>query len=689
MKKKILRLLLAGLMGLSLAACQNEPTTEVDWTVHDLNLQLPLKNEPVESGSVEQVIKFSTECLAEDATSKEVAFNVEKFDVPAGSTLEYDVYLETDAVGMGIFDIKLGKNFLSGSKGLTDESGVPASAMGNECVKVDLRLLSSGRWYHRVIHLPNTETETVSRVKFTAGSLVMGETNVCYYDNICVKDSAGNIVAEITDDYLASVEIYNTKKATSALEKVDDPAPNTERRSASDFAYISASCGTATGKDMLQLTFTLGDKYAAPAIYLGDVDAFCNFGVKGYVLTVKENELVLYSSGETVKEIASKTIILPDLGEEITIRLEVNGNELRGYYVDDMEGVEPWPEFVVSAEDMAGKSYGAMELYGRDCTVISLANAALEVEAVETTYVNPVILDSADPEVVYHDGVYYLYNTSAGYKVYTSTDLVNWEYQCETFDPAFTWSDEPKGWQWAPDVEYYNGKFYMVCSIDEQLGIAVADSPLGPFIPEEERFFDKTIDGNLFVDDDGQAYLYYVSFDGRDGEDFEYGIYCSKINLETLELDYASEVQVITVTEQFERYHDHENRLEDGGVTEGPYMLKQNGLYYLTYSGSDYESQKYAVGYAVSESPMGPFVKYEGNPIHIGNANVAGTAHHCFIRTDDSDEFLIFYHNHLDIENIHPRGASIDRARFAPTESGIDRLETYGPTTTPQKMPLD
>ena len=117
-------------------------------------------------------------------------------------------------------------------------------------------------------------------------------------------------------------------------------------------------------------------------------------------------------------------------------------------------------------------------------------------------------------------------------------------------------------------------------------------------------------------------------------------------------------------------------------------MLKQNGKYYFTYSGSDYLSKKYAVGYAVSDSPLGDFVKYEGNPIHIGNSSVYGTAHHTFTTSPDGSQLYIVYHQHKNVNEVELRKISIDKARFVPTESGIDRLETYGPTTTPQPMPL-
>ncbi len=714
MKMRVLSLMLAGLMAMSaLAACDNGDVNvdegdgsqqqevqgdgglsdngsddqgseglgseEVvsDVNVTELNVHLPIESEPSAVETVEKVLKLTVD--SEGGTpAKQMIINIDEIMIPAGSIFEYDVYLETDAVGMGICDIRFGSFYLA-SSGAIDDGGVGVNVESDNVSDYAL-----GRWYHREFDIPVTETVNSKMIRFGVGNLAESGTSVCYYDNIRIKDADGNVIFEADEDFIANYEIRQGKGLTCTFEVVDDPAPTVARKNYDEFKYIHEVLGQISDADKIDFAFTADSAKSEPALYIGDADSSCLYGIRGYILSAKDGYLTLYRSSETVEILASQRILGFGEGKDGTMRLEVDGNVVRGYWLDDLDGVEPWPEFELAVDGLVGKNYGIMDVFGFGYFAKTVSVGKCEQKTLENSYVNPVILDSADPDILYYDGVYYLYNTSAGYKVYTSADLVNWEYKCETFDPVFTWSDEPKGWQWAPDVEYYNGKFYMICSIDEQLGIAVADSPLGPFIPAENRFFTGTIDGHLFIDDDGQAYLYYVSW--REG--VEYGIYCSKIDLETLELDYSSEVQVIKVTEQFERYHDYENRLEENGVTEGPYMLKHNGLYYLTYSGSDYESTYYAVGYGVSESPMGPFVKYEGNPIHIGNAAILGTAHHCFVKEGESDEFLIFYHNHVTTETIHPRSACVDRARFAPTESGIDRLETYGPTTVPQAMPL-
>lgn len=122
-------------------------------------------------------------------------------------------------------------------------------------------------------------------------------------------------------------------------------------------------------------------------------------------------------------------------------------------------------------------------------------------------------------------------------------------------------------------------------------------------------------------------------------------------------------------------------------VVEGPFMLKHNGLYYLMYSGSDYGSKKYAVGYAISESPLGDFDRYEANPILSYTHELIGPGHHSVTTSPDDSEMIIVYHVHNNLVNVWPRYTCIDRIRFAPTESGVDRMEVWGPTHVPQEYP--
>ncbi len=705
MKKRILSLLLAALMSVSaLAACDNnepvddvenpndqqvedpiegeEPSDDVvegDENMNVMELNVPLRSvgEAVSADSPEKVLKLTT-VSSGDSKAKQIIVHISEIQIPAGATLEYDVYLESDSVGLGIFELKVGNLFISADPVVVDEAGV-----GLDLNSSDISGLAYGRWYHRVFDLNVAEASSSKMVRFSAGGLTNGATSVCYYDNICIKDADGNVIFTMDEEFVANYELRQSKDITCTFEVVDDPAPANARLSAAEIPCVYESLGVISGEDFIEAKFTVDNVKSAPAIYVGDVDEACPWGVRGVVLVAKDGYLTLYNSAETVTELASAVILGMEIGKELGIKLEVVGNVVRGYWLDDMDGVEPWPEFELAVDGLTGENFGVMDVYGHGSTMKTVSQGKCAAVTLENSYTNPVLHDYADPDVLYYDGVYYMYGTMGpGYKVYSSTDLVNWEYRGQCMENNF-WGWENNGLYWAPDVEYYNGKFYMVCSINQHLGIAVADSPLGPFIADETYLFPSTIDGHLFIDDDGQAYLYYVS--SRPG--VEYGIYGAKFDLETLQVDLSTEVCVINDTEKWETY-DRDNIAYESQVCEGPYMLKHNGLYYITYSGSDYLSKNYAVGYGVSESPLGPFVKYEGNPIHIGNSTVYGTAHHTFTTSPDGSQLYIIYHQHKNANEVELRKISVDKARFVPTESGIDRLETYGPTTTPQPMPL-
>lgn len=292
-----------------------------------------------------------------------------------------------------------------------------------------------------------------------------------------------------------------------------------------------------------------------------------------------------------------------------------------------------------------------------------------EHEPMKTTYRNP-ICEGADPFILLHDGKYYHYATNApdGYLVYESDDLVRWENRGYCLR-----KEDVKGekWFWAPEIMYRNGKFHMIYTSDEHIGIASADSPLGPFRQEKQQFLSErnAIDGDFFVDDDGQIYLYYVRFAGGNV------IYGSRIDEETMTLDEENEVRLIAAEEEWETHMGH--------VAEGPFMLKHNGKYYLTYSANDYRSIDYAIGYAVSDSPLGPFVKYEGNPILHRTAEVNGVGHHSFTYSKDGSQMICVYHRHRTMTEVHPRTTCIDKAWF--DENGVLHIE--GPTTDERETP--
>ena len=428
-------------------------------------------------------------------------------------------------------------------------------------------------------------------------------------------------------------------------------------------------------------------------------------GYVGYAMFTSDHEVCLYefdtTDADNVKmtRMARDPIYWPEEdGKFISdIRIEKVGNIYSFYFLDDAAGVEPWPEFQFELEakgTLAGYADNNYEDGMSDGVVISDCS---KKPYTGKTYVNPVITSqTADPCVICHDGVYYCYSTSAdlGYYVYSSTDLVNWENRGLCMGTAWGF-ESSSGEYWAPDVTEYNGKFYMVLTIKEKLGFAVADSPLGPFIPEEnyiypspekdgvqaDGYYPRALDGQIFIDDDGKKYLYFAKGSYTDGP---YGIYVMELCDDIVTPKYETLKQIIIPEVQWEFGTGNFGN----GTTEGPVMTKYNGKYYLSYSGGGWGAHWYAVGVAVSDSPMGDFERLEAQPLLAYTGEAFGPGHHSFFETPDG-EMYIAYHTHFSGTELHPRLLNIDRARFATSKYGHVRIELYaGPTRTPQPAPI-
>jgi beta-xylosidase len=281
------------------------------------------------------------------------------------------------------------------------------------------------------------------------------------------------------------------------------------------------------------------------------------------------------------------------------------------------------------------------------CPALALAETA-------ATYRNPILTagNPADPHVTRVGKTYYLYATThgRGYDVLTSTDLVHWQNRGAAFK-------DPRGGAWAPDVfAAPDGKYYLYYTDDEpgssdrflgkRIGVAVADSPLGPFA-DKKTLAGGSIDAHVFRDDDGKLYLYYVRIVGG-----------FKILVQPMAdpLTPRGEPQlVLEPTEPWE--------MASGHVTEGPFMLKHGGVYYLMYSGSGADSPYYAIGYATAKSPLGPFQKYAGNPVVKGDGNVIGPGHHCVVKGPDDRLWLVYHQKFNDRMNFN-RFLAIDPMWF-------------------------
>ncbi len=279
-----------------------------------------------------------------------------------------------------------------------------------------------------------------------------------------------------------------------------------------------------------------------------------------------------------------------------------------------------------------------------------------------------------DPFVLNDGGMYYMYATSSkeGIRVWRGStpdkvELVGFCYSKENSfgDDCF----------WAPEViKRADGKYVMHFTARDRAdgilrtGVAVSDSPTGPFldaVPGKPMFSigKATIDATCFVDDDGQAYLFYV----KDcSVNIINGIHTSQIYGVKLESDLvtlAGEPVLIATPDQAWETHSlgapclgeiDKEQFKDGKTrflwNEGPYVLKHNGKYYMTYSANCFDSPDYSVGYAVADTPLGKYVKYAGNPIMSKiDGELSGPGHNAFFK-DDNGNLMCAFHCHTDYD---------------------------------------
>lgn len=330
-----------------------------------------------------------------------------------------------------------------------------------------------------------------------------------------------------------------------------------------------------------------------------------------------------------------------------------------------------------------------MEKGHRLFQVLAIAVAsALSLSAVSCnigTISNPVPVEAGDPFLLCDGNCYYLYGTTGvcGFKVFKSEDLRDWTDCGLALDgrQELSWADNC---YWAPEVYARNGKYYMFYSADWldnpsgeeenfRIGVAVSDSPEGPFINMKNGpIFDPgypIIDADVFFDDEtGRSYLYFsrccykhpveseLSAWARENgmydeieESWVYGVELSP--------DFSSVIgePVLLLNPPYAK-DDPQTEWESRSVTcgevnrrwtEGSFTFKEGGRYYMMYSANFFGGANYAVGYAVSDNPLGPYMKNPSNPVLQKNGEVTGTGHCMAVRLP-SGRMACVYHGRTE-----------------------------------------
>lgn len=236
---------------------------------------------------------------------------------------------------------------------------------------------------------------------------------------------------------------------------------------------------------------------------------------------------------------------------------------------------------------------------------------------------NPIVQTrfTADPAPLVHDGVVYLYaghdeDDARGFRMldwqcYSSTDMVNWtDHGTVASLKTFPWAGQDNG-AWAAQVVARNGKFYLYATVfapRNVIAVAVADQPTGPFADALGRPLvngNGYIDPTVFIDDDGQAYLYW-------GNPNLWNVKLNKDMISTAG-DIAKDTSFAKVRGQPDAFH----------YQEGPWAYKRNGRYYMAYASTCCPE---GIGYAMSDTPSGPweFKGYIMKPDGRSNGNHPG-----------------------------------------------------------------
>lgn len=274
---------------------------------------------------------------------------------------------------------------------------------------------------------------------------------------------------------------------------------------------------------------------------------------------------------------------------------------------------------------------------------------------------NPLM---ADPTIFYYDGIYHLYGTGGkagdkGFTAFTSKDLINWKFEGYVLKKGESFGT--RGF-WAPQVFRYQNKFYMAYTADEHIAIAVADNPLGPFrqdtlasIPSKTRM----IDPFVFFDN-GKPYLYHVRVEKGNR------IFVAEMTKDLFSIDASTLKECINATQPWEDTQD-----ANWKVTEGPTVFKHKNQYYLVYSANDFRNPDYAIGYAVSKSPVGPWKKSTTNPIFSRkDAGINGTGHGDLFR-DETGQMFYVLHTHFSNEKVAPRKTGLIKLTFTKNDPGV------------------
>ena len=299
---------------------------------------------------------------------------------------------------------------------------------------------------------------------------------------------------------------------------------------------------------------------------------------------------------------------------------------------------------------------------------------AIFLMAAESKGQNPIIQTryTADPAAVVVGDTVYLFTSHdngvregfdmTDWMLYKSVDMVNWT-DCgavASLKSFGTWASSADNGAWAVQAIERNGRWYMYCPIQLRgIGVLTATSPNGPWTdPLKKALINqdvRDIDPTVFIDDDGQAYIYW----GNNG------LWYAKLKSSMTALD-GNITEVQRTTETFGGYKEtytDENGQEQTRVVgndcfeEAPWVYKRDGKYYLVFAAGGVPEH---LSYSMSDSPIGPWI-YKG--IIMGTPEGSFTTHPAVI--DYKGHSYLFYHSgQLEVGGGFTRSVCVEEFQY-------------------------
>ncbi|NLE00533.1 MAG: family 43 glycosylhydrolase [Fibrobacter sp.] len=270
---------------------------------------------------------------------------------------------------------------------------------------------------------------------------------------------------------------------------------------------------------------------------------------------------------------------------------------------------------------------------------------------------NPLVrhIFTADPAPMVYNDTFYIFTgrdegknngwIMNGWHVLSSADMVNWtDHGMVLAVKDVTWLNKSQAW--AAHCIERNGKFYFYICDSGEIGVAVADNILGPYKDALGKPLisnatpgacpgDDNIDPAVFIDDDGQAYLYW----GTDGV-----VRQAKLKSNMIELDGA-----ITVPQGLNRFF------------EASWVHKRNGIYYYSYAAKNSTGASWPsnIDYAISSNPLGPWT-YKGT---VNDFAGTGTNHSGIIKFKDK-WYFVYHTDYLSGGTPWQRSVQVDYLNY-------------------------